>query len=105
MMHFLSGIPRSGSTVLSSLLNQHPQIHSTATSGLVNLMGSLCRAWESSPEITSQSTDKEEAYRMLRSLLQSKYEPINKPIIIDKSRGWVAPAIMTTMEQVLGSPP
>lgn len=105
MMHFLSGIPRSGSTVLSSLLNQHPQIHSTATSGLVNLMGSLCRAWESSPEITSQSTDKEEAYRMLRSLLQSKYEPINKPIIIDKNRGWVAPAIMTTMEQVLGSPP
>ena len=101
----MSGIPRSGSTVLSSLLNQHPQIHSTATSGLVNLMGSLCRAWESSPEITSQSTDKEEAYRMLRSLLQSKYEPINKPIIIDKNRGWVAPAIMTTMEQVLGSPP
>lgn len=104
-IHFLSGLPRSGSTVLSSLLNQHPQIHSTATSGLIDIMGAACMAWEQSPSTIARDEKKEDAYRILRSILESKYETVVKPVIVDKSRGWVNPQIMDTMSHVLGTRP
>jgi len=104
-IHFLSGLPRSGSTVLSSLLNQHPEIHSTTTSGLIDIMGALCIAWEQSPTTIAQDAEKEEAYRMLRSVMSSKYETVQKNIVIDKNRGWSNPQIMETMEKVLGRSP
>ena len=104
-IHFLSGLPRSGSTVLSSLLNQHPQVHSTSTSGLIDIMGAVCMAWEQSPSTVAQSSGKEEAYRLLRSVADSKYETVDKPVIIDKSRGWANPQIMETLTHALGRPP
>lgn len=104
MLYFLSGLPRSGSTVLSSLLNQHPDVYSTATSGLIDLMGALCNAWQNVPTVHTQKSDKEEVYRMLRSLLESKYSTIGKKNIVDKNRGWVMPPIMDTMQNVLGQP-
>ena len=105
MIYFLSGLPRSGSTVLSSLLNQHPQVHSTPTSGLIDILGSVCTTWESSPTTVAQGAEKEEAYRMLRSVIEAKYKDVKKPVIIDKSRGWVNPRIMDTMTNVLGQQP
>jgi hypothetical protein len=105
MIYFLSGLPRSGSTVLSSLLNQHPQVYSTPTSGLIDILGSICTTWENSPTTVAQGAEKEEAYRMLRSVIEAKYKNIKKPVIIDKSRGWVNPQIMDTMVNVLGYQP
>jgi hypothetical protein len=105
MIYFLSGLPRSGSTVLSSLLNQHPQVHSTPTSGLIDILGSVCTTWESSPTTVAQGGEKEEAYRMLRSVIDAKYKDVKKSVIIDKSRGWVNPQIMETMTKVLGHHP
>lgn len=104
-IYFLSGLPRSGSTVLSSLLNQNPQIHSTATSGLIDIMGAVCAAWQQSPSTVAQSADNDEVYRILRSTIDGKYETIAKPIIVDKSRGWANPVIMNTMEKVLNYQP
>ena len=40
-MHFLSGLPRSGSTVLAALLNQRNDIHVTPTSGLIDIFGAV----------------------------------------------------------------
>jgi len=37
-LFFLSGLPRSGSTLLGSLLNQHPEIYATPTSPLADLL-------------------------------------------------------------------
>jgi hypothetical protein len=37
-IYFLSGLPRSGSTVLAALLQQHPEMHTTATSGLLDML-------------------------------------------------------------------
>jgi hypothetical protein len=105
MLYFLSGLPRSGSTVLSSILNQHPQLYSTPTSGLIEILGSICNTWESSPTTVAQGSEKEEAYRMLRSVIEAKYKDVKKPIILDKSRGWVNPQIMETMSKVLGKEP
>lgn len=105
IIYFLSGLPRSGSTVLSSILNQNPQVYSTSTSGLIDILGSVCSTWESSPITAAQSADKEEVYAMLKSIIEAKYKKVKKQVIIDKSRGWVNPVIMDTMAKVIGYKP
>ena len=44
-LHFLSGIPRSGSTVLAAILNQNPETHVSTTSGLVHALDGLANTW------------------------------------------------------------
>ena len=104
-IYFLSGLPRSGSTVISSLLNQHPKIHSSSTSGLIDIMGAICAAWEGSPSTVAQNSNKDEVYRLLRTSIESKYEPISKEVIVDKNRGWANSIIMETMKHVINCEP
>ena len=102
-MFFLSGLPRSGSTLLSAILNQNPAVYVSATSNLEILMGSLTAAWENSPK--NVETNKAELHALLKSVMDAKYAKIDKPIIIDKSRSWPDPMIMETMTAILGKPP
>jgi hypothetical protein len=101
--YFLAGLPRSGSTLLSAILNQNPSIYSSATSGLMNIMGSVVNSWSQKHQEV-QDRDSEEIYRLLKGVIDNKYEKIEKEIIFDKSRGWPAPEIISTMEKVLGHP-
>ena len=84
---FLSGIPRSGSQVLSSLLNQHPKLHSTTTSPLAELSSIIIEAW---PRLSLQvkKRNSEQLGNMLNGMFQGTYEHIEKPIIVDKNRLW-----------------
>lgn len=98
--YFLSGLPRSGSTLLSAILNQNPKIYCSPTSGLVEIMGTTLSTWYSKiNEI--QGRDNTELFRLLSGLIYSKYEKIEKPIIIDKSRSWAASQTIKTMSKVL----
>lgn len=101
--YFLSGLPRSGSTLLSAILNQNPNIYSSPTSGLIDIMGSALNSWYNKVNEV-QGRDNEELFRLLHGIMENKYETISKPIIIDKSRGWPDPEIMKTMSNLLGEP-
>ena len=105
MIHFLSGLPRSGSTVLAAILNQNPLFYVTPTSGLLNMMGAVAEKWERDETIHVQGRNDDDMIRMLRGLMVAKNEVISKPIVIDKNRGWPAPPIMRTMTRVLGQRP
>ena len=102
MLYFLSGLPRSGSTVLAAILNQHPQVYASPTSGLVDLLGHIVGVWENNLAMAVQGRSKDELLRLMRGVIKAKYETIDKPIILDKSRTWPHPKIMTLMEEVLG---
>jgi sulfotransferase len=107
-IYFLSGLPRSGSTVLAAILSQHPTVHTTATSGLLDMLVGTLRAWADSMSVQS-TMDKEaselEVQRILRNICDSKYEGINKPVILDKARGWASDINIRTMPKVLGHKP
>lgn len=102
IIHFLAGLPRSGSTVLAAILNQHPSMHVTATSGLIDLMGAAVQVWEQNPSMKTQGQSKDEIFTVLRALSDAKYSNVEKPVVVDKSRGWPAPQIMATMREVMG---
>ena len=48
-MIFLSSLPRSGSTLLASLLNQRPDVYASPTSNLCNTLGAALQTWEHHP--------------------------------------------------------
>ena len=86
-LYFLSGLPRSGSTLLGSILSQHPKLQATPTSPLADL---LCWIDEGFSKLDIQYTyDKENiTYNTYHSILSNFYNHIEKPCILDKHRGW-----------------
>jgi len=88
-IYFLSGMQRSGSTLLACLLNQHPDIHATATSPLLDVLHSAESKLE---ECLGQYTFNYDLIRkrLAASIIESFHKDIQKPIIIDKHRGWPA---------------
>ena len=107
-IYFLSGLPRSGSTVLAAILNQHPDVHASSTSGLLDMLVGTLRAWADSMS-THATVDKEasenEIRRVLQNICETKYSTVEKPIILDKARGWASNVNIQTMGKVFGYPP
>ena len=105
-LYFLAGLPRSGSTVLAALLNQHPELHTTATSGLLGILTAMLRAWEEC-EPARIGTDRipQEKGDAIKALCEVKCRDTDKNIILNKERGWVKAQNMHTMEMALGYPP
>jgi len=93
-VHFLSGLPRSGSTLLGSLLSQNTRIHVTPTSPLLDL---LCLTNENLNSLSNNYTyDRSVDNKLYKSIVNTYYGQFGKPIVIDKHRGWprnVVPAI------------
>ena len=104
-LHFLSGIPRSGSTVLAAILNQNPATHVSTTSGLVHALDGLANTWHSAGLLNQNDPDRTKLAQTMRGAIDAFYEDTDKPIIIDKGRGWPIPIIISAMTQVLGHKP
>ena len=104
-LHFLSGIPRSGSTVLAAILNQNPMTHVSTTSGLVHALDGLANTWHSAGLLNENDPERTKLAQTMRGAIDAFYEDEPAPVIIDKSRGWPISQIMAAMSQVLGKQP
>lgn len=86
-MHFISGLPRSGSTLLSAVLRQNPRFHADVSSMVHGLVSTLLPALsyqEAAPVI-----DDALRRRMLRGLFDSYYCPDQADkVIFDTNRLW-----------------
>ena len=87
--HFLSGLPRSGSTLLTSLLNQNPHIHASTNSPLLDLIHYTEEYLLYKSEQYQAHPKPECAYQVLSSISHNYYCTTQEHIIVDKSRGWV----------------
>ena len=99
-MIFLSSLPRSGSTLLTSLLNQRSDVYASPTSNLCETMGAAVLAWEQNPTTQASGGTNKDLIRILKGISKSRYS--TKQIVFDKGRGWPAPQIIKTMMKVLG---
>lgn len=104
-LHFLSGIPRSGSTVLAAILNQNPLTHVSTTSGLVHALDGIANAWHKSGLLKDNDPSYSKIATTMRGTIDSFYADVEKPVVIDKSRGWPIAQIMQSMGVVLERPP
>lgn len=86
-IHFMAGLPRSGATLLSALLNQNPAIYASPQTDLIWQMNLLYNNMLDSE--TYRLGQLKDGYdNVVKQLPQNFYKHIDKPIIIDKNRSW-----------------
>lgn len=90
-LHFLSGLPRSGSTLLTTLLYQNPTIHTEGISALCDVMWQTHQSLSNAQAIPANYRQSH-ARQMVVDLPDRYYSNINRPIVIDKCRAWTFPA-------------
>lgn len=97
-LHFISGLPRSGTTLISSIFKQNPAIHSEAVSSLASLVGSIHASWNNYEQNQEYNNEKAKA-GLIAGAIQGYYQHVDKNIVIDKDRGWIS--ILPLVESVL----
>jgi sulfotransferase len=101
--YFMGGLPRSGSTVLTAILNQHPEIYASPQSELVGVAYGL-RHQIFNSESWKSGLMQENYLNTIDSLGNLFYSNIDKPIIIDKNRAWGTPGNQIVAETFNQSP-
>jgi sulfotransferase len=89
-IHFISGMPRSGSTLLSAILQQNPKFHAGMSSPVGAFVGAVLDQVGAGSEFGPVVTT-EQRQRLLRGLFASYYA--DKPegsVIFDTNRLWSA---------------
>jgi len=87
--YFMAGLPRSGSTLLSSLLNQNPEIYSGPSSPVLSTMYTL-QSTLSEDELYKSYPKPEQASAMVSDVINHYYADVEEKIVIDKNRGWTS---------------
>lgn len=85
----LSGLPRSGSTLLVALLTQNPAIYGEGLSALCQLMWNAKEACET--DAIAANNRAHTKRDVLSALPHLYYKDVEPPIIIEKGRTWTHP--------------
>ena len=95
-IHFISGLPRSGSTLLGALLRQNPRFHAGMTSPMGGLFSANLQIMSAGSEVSSMLKEEQKPV-ILKGLFLSYYQDIasKKDVIFDTNRMWCSklPAI------------
>lgn len=85
----MAGLPRSGSTVLSSILNQNPRIYSGPSSPVLSTMYAVENRLQND-ELFYGYPKPEQANLIISNIIHQFYSDIEKPVVVDKNRAWTA---------------
>ena len=98
---FLSGLPRTGSTLLTSILSQNEQIHTQGNSALCQLMWDTQVSCENTQQIKNSP---DVTHRLMEAIPSIFYDGIDKHII-DKCRSWTLPANLELIDKYITKSP
>ena len=87
--YFMAGLPRAGSTLLSSLLNQNPNLYSGPSSPVLGAMYTTHEHFLNN-ELYTGFPKPDSVNKIIGSLIDDWYYDVKKPIVIDKNRAWTA---------------
>lgn len=88
--HFISGLPRSGSTLLAALLLQNPRFHAGMTSPVGSLFRGMLNQLGAGSEFGTV-VSKAQRRRLTRGIFESYYADMaDKEVIFDTNRMWSA---------------
>ena len=87
--YFMAGLPRSGSTLLSGLLNQNPNIYSGPSSPVLSTMH-VVETHLRQDELFLGYPKPQQAQELITNVINHFYSDVQKPVVIDKNRAWTA---------------
>ncbi len=85
--HFITGLPRSGSTLLSVILKQNPRFHSSITDSLATMVKGVVETSQDTPGMKFE-VPVERRKNIVKGLFNGFYEHIDKPVIFNTNRAW-----------------
>lgn len=86
--HIISGMPRSGSTMFSAILNQNPRFHAAPTTMLFFMFEDLYLGFNRLKHGILISDTKRK--NLLKGVIESYYKDCDKEVIFDTNRAWTA---------------
>jgi sulfotransferase len=93
-VHFIAGLPRSGSTLLSALLRQNPRVVAAMTSPVASLVGAVLPKMSGASEFASFFND-DRRRAIITGLFESYYADVATDMIVfDTNRTWAARAAL-----------
>lgn len=104
-IHYLSGLPRTGSTLLSAILSQNNNIHAEGNSALCQLIwdtSESCRVYSREQLIASGRAEIERD--LIQSVAQIYYKDAPS-LIFDKCRSWTNPNNLSLVKSFLAESP
>jgi len=87
--YFMAGLPRSGSTLLSSILNQNPRFYSGPSSPVLGAMYTMEENFTSN-ELYTGYPKPDQMREIIGSIPHHFYSDVEKPVVFDKNRAWTA---------------
>ena len=87
--HFISGLPRSGSTLTAGILKQNPKFHAGMSSPIAGLFDGIISQVSAGTELSTMVNQDQRA-RFLRGLFDSYYADHDNEVIFDTNRAWTA---------------
>ncbi|AMO37056.1 sulfotransferase [Thauera humireducens] len=89
-IHFISGLPRSGSTLLAALLRQNPRVHAGMSGPVGGMLSVLQQEMSARNEYAVFLSDAQRE-RILRGVFEHYYGPeYEAAVIFDTNRVWCA---------------
>ncbi|MGB0968054.1 MAG: sulfotransferase family protein [Halocynthiibacter sp.] len=86
--HFITGLPRSGSTMLAAILRQNPDVVAGMTSPVGGITGAMRTMMVQNKEMESLIDD-DMRTRLLRGVFDNYYTPYpDQNVVFDTNRGW-----------------
>jgi sulfotransferase len=104
-IHFISGLPRSGSTLLCNLLAQNPRFHATATSGIIEILYAARNQFSVTAPFQAMDEETLEVKKLnvFQGILHGYFNDVEQPVCFEKSR--TAEAHMEMYQHILGRRP
>ena len=100
----LTGLPRTGSTLLSAILSQNPAIHAEGNSAVCQLMWDLHSSGSDKCGEQLMANNRQSTLDDLVSSIPHIYYKNNEPqqrIVVDKCRSWTLPSNIRLVERYI----
>jgi sulfotransferase len=102
----LSGLPRTGSTLLSAILSQNPEIHAEGNSAVCQLMWDMQQSCEITAAQQLQANNRQADQDALVAAIPAiYYRSVKAQHIVDKCRSWTLPDNMAMMRRYITDDP
>lgn len=85
--HFITGLPRSGSTLLSSILRQNPRFHASITDPIATFVKGTIETLGNEPGMKSE-VPIERRRNIIRGMIDGYYKDVDKEVVFNTNRGW-----------------
>tara|TARA_R110000822_G_scaffold11482_2_gene41927 strand:+ start:96 stop:833 length:738 start_codon:yes stop_codon:yes gene_type:complete len=99
--YFLSGLPRSGNTLLGAIINQNPQLNITANSILTDVIYQLALLRDT--QIYNNFPDKNSLDNVIKNVFNNYYKDWKAKYIIDRAP-WGTPGNLSLLKSIIKKP-